>query len=1112
MTKLRYQATKKISVLLLTCLLVSQICLSLGAFAQTDNSGGRPSAQEARRPLNYRIIPGVTQDEVDAIDALRASGRSFSYGSVTSTESFLDNNGEIAGYTADLCVLLSQLFEIEFTPSLHDWGDIVSGLAENRIDFSGDFSITPERSGLYFMSEPIAVRSLALFHPADSSFADIAAQRTPILGFVESSVHRDKLAAAYDGVFEAVYFARMAEAAPALEEGRIDAFVSNTVSQTEFEDYDHIVCENFSPFVSDAVALTTQSPELQVIISVFDKYIRHGGRAELSALYEKGMTTYAGHVLYNSFGDEEKAYINRRIAADEKIPIILESGNYPISFYNERSGTYEGIVPDMLVQITLLTGLQFEVVNNTTDSWSTVLAMLQNGEAAIISELLHTPAREGLFLWPDHPSSITNYALLSKSDTPSLEVYQMLGQRIGVEIGTAYQDVASHWFPDVELLLYDSVDLAFAALDKGEIDLIMASENLLLHQTNYNEKPGYKISFAIDYTAESKPGFHSNETVLLSICNKTFPFIENDAIVRDWTSRTFDYSSSLAQARINILLISAISLVAFAGLLIVFLVKNNSNRRDLATLVHERTAQLEEKTAALSTVYNAIPDMLFSRDLQGRYISCNHSFASFANLSEENIIGKGTAEVLANMDKDELALYIQQDDEVMSSDKTFVNEHWITYPNGEKRLLETVKTATKQGGAVVGMMSISRDITAHNEAQEAALAASKAKSSFLARMSHEIRTPLNAIVGMAEITKASVGDTEKTISSVNQIVTSSYHLLGLINDVLDMSKIESGNLEILSQPFHLHTALEEMLAIISSRYMEKHISFEDNVREFSEISVVGDKLRLNQVLINLLSNAIKFTATHGKIKFGVNIVNETQEAITIQFAIEDNGIGMTEEQMSRLFKPFEQADSSIAAVFGGTGLGLSISQNLVQGMGGSIAVESALGVGSRFSFTLSFPKGEVTEQPAQVPAQMLNLAGIHILLAEDIEINRFIIEELLSPTGVTISMAENGREAIEMFESSEPGYYQLIFTDIQMPEMNGYEVAAYIRSLARPDAKTVPIIAMTANAYTEDVERALAAGMNRHIGKPINVDVLMQTLAIYLGNTAGDNGTNPFTP
>ena len=376
--------------------------------------------------------------------------------------------------------------------------------------------------------------------------------------------------------------------------------------------------------------------------------------------------------------------------------------------------------------------------------------------------------------------------------------------------------------------------------------------------------------------------------------------------------------------------------------------------------------------------------------------------------------------------------------------------------------------------------------------------ASISKSSFLSNMSHEIRTPLNAIIGMAEITKASVGNTEKTISSVNQIIVSSHHLLSLINDVLDMSKIESGNLEILTESFELQEALSETLTIITSRCEEKGIIFENNVTQSPNVCILGDKLRLNQVLINLLSNATKFTAAEGCITFFINILSESPDSVIIRFTVKDNGIGMSEEQMTRLFKPFEQADSSIASRFGGTGLGLSISQSLIKTMGGIITVNSIIGEGSTFSFELPFNKGNAPDRIFESQNTKMVFSGSRILLVEDIDINRYIIEELLSPTEVIIESAVNGIEAVEMFGKSVSGYYQLIFMDIQMPIMDGYEATTKIRALTHPDAKVIPIIAMTANAYKEDVAQAFSVGMNGHIGKPISINELLKTMAAYL--------------
>ena len=1055
-------------------------------------------AQGAEQNLNYRAVPGVTQEEIDAIEALKDCGRVFSYGALFSAEAYFDKNGQVVGYTADLCRLLSQLFDIKVVPSIYGWTDILEGMENKTIDFSGDFSLTPERKRAYLMSEPIAVRSIALFYREGKSIEKIENERTPVFGFLNDSVHQGLFFSVHNRPYKPYYIDRVEDAPAALENGDIDAFICNSIFEAIFEENSEIVYDVYSPLICDTVSLSTQNEELSAIISVFDKYIKSGGRTELYSRYILGIANYTRSVLNNSFTDVEKRYIDSHISENKKIPVVLESGNYPISFYNEKSREFQGIVPDLLEQITVLTGLQFENINIPEDDWAASLAKLESGEAAMISELLYMPSREGLFLWPDEPSCITRFALLSKSDVPSIEVYQMLGKRIGVEVNTAYHAVAKQWFPEVELLTYLSLDDAFKALEKAEIDLIMASENLLLSQTNYNEKPGFKINFVIDYTAESKPGFNINETVLLSIINKVYPCINSKLIVQNWINRVFDYSGQLAQAKVKLLLISTVLLLAFIILLAVFLLKNNRHRRDLSTIVKARTAQLEEKSATLSTIYNAIPDLLFSKDTQGRYTSCNPSFEAYAGLSEPKILGKFVSDIFYNIDSATIDLERMQDQKVMTEDISIVVEQPVTYPNGEQRLLETIKTSLRQNDAVVGMIGISRDITAHKAAQEAALEASKAKGSFLARMSHEIRTPLNVIIGMAEITKASADDTDKTIASVNQIIISSNHLLSMINDVLDMSKIESGNLEILNQPFNLQDALEETITIIAPRCEEKSLIFENSAFQIPYLVVIGDKLRLKQVLINLLSNAIKFTDAHGHVGFDVSILSESTEDVCIRFVVKDSGIGMSEEQIMRLFKPFEQADSSIAARFGGMGLGLSISNSLVQKMGGTISVKSVLGGGAKFSFELLFKKGERSLQQVNEYDREIDFSDARILLVEDIDINRLIVEELLAPTNVMIEEAENGCEAVEMLKRSKPGYYQLILMDIQMPEMNGYEATTQIRMLSRPEARDIPIIAMTANAYKEDIAQSLSAGMSGHIGKPIDVDELIKTLAAHL--------------
>ena len=379
----------------------------------------------------------------------------------------------------------------------------------------------------------------------------------------------------------------------------------------------------------------------------------------------------------------------------------------------------------------------------------------------------------------------------------------------------------------------------------------------------------------------------------------------------------------------------------------------------------------------------------------------------------------------------------------------------------------------------------------------------RAKSEFLSRMSHEIRTPMNAIVGLTDLTEMTDGLPDKAKENLLKIKASSQYLLGLINDILDMSRIENGRMTVAKEPFSMHSLLDGIESMLTQDAADRGLQFLLK-KEFEDDVLVGDGIRLRQVILNLLSNSLKFTPSGGTVLLSITEDRSTPDDAVFTFRVSDTGIGIAEEEQQRVFKSFEQLGSNYSKSQG-TGLGLAISKSIVHLMGGELKLSSRSGEGSEFYFTVTFPKGQLDEGEGKELKEEENLLhGVNILVVEDNELNAEIAIELLNLQGASVMRAENGREAVELFRQSRPGSIHVILMDIQMPVMNGLDAAAAIRELPRDDAATVPIIAMTANAFKQDREAAVKAGMTGFIPKPIDVNVLYEELLHGLKEMDGE--------
>ena len=393
-----------------------------------------------------------------------------------------------------------------------------------------------------------------------------------------------------------------------------------------------------------------------------------------------------------------------------------------------------------------------------------------------------------------------------------------------------------------------------------------------------------------------------------------------------------------------------------------------------------------------------------------------------------------------------------------------------------------------------------KELSESREVLKAALTeaerANKAKTAFLSKMSHEIRTPMNAIIGLNSIAANDPTASDEVKGYLHKIDDSAKHLLGIINDILDMTRIESGHMTINKERFSLTEALNQINTMISGQCDEKEITYDFRMEGGFAEYYTGDVLKLKQVLINVLGNAVKFTPQGGSVTFTVREGEHFGKKVVLLFTISDTGIGMSEEFMDRIFDVFSQEDVSSTTRYGSTGLGMPITKSYVELMNGNIEVESEKGKGTTFKVAVTLDEADASESGASGSDEesRADLKGMRILLAEDVPVNAEIMTMTLTMRGMETETAENGRVAVELFTKHEPWYYDAILMDMRMPEMDGLEATRAIRSMEREDAALIPIIALTANAFDEDVQKSMQAGLNAHLAKPVEPEVLYETL------------------
>jgi len=949
---------------------------------------------------SFLDVPGVTEEEVKAIEALRREFDGFIFGMSESTESYYIDDGTTYGAIALMCDWLSGFFGIPFELHTYNRIELREGLLDGTIDFSGNYTPIGSDTESFFVTMPISERPIEYARLAGNPQAAFHADDVIRYGFLHHSI-AEILTLPYIGdagiPFTIKNVGSTDEALQMLRDGELDVFLANSLVIGLFKIHPDIETGMFNPLLFKHDLISTANPRLKPIIEVLNKYFKSGGLSDLYPLHMQGQTDFLRHSFIKSLSQEELAFYNELTLSGQPIPFSVSSDNYPIGFFDKNAGEWAGISIDVLAGISRITGLRFEPSNSETAVWEEVYQMLQSGGVPMTAELLYTSDRSERFIWTDIAYTTTRYVLVSASEHENIILEQVSFKHVGTIKGTGYEEMFHNWFPShAHTTSYNTVVEGIDAIERGEIDLLMMTEGRFLTVTNYLERSGFKINLILDYKTESRFGFTQDETLLRGIMTKAQALVDTDTISNYWNYRVFDYQVELAKSRnIYTTFLSALLLCILVLVAVLFVRSREAGKR-LEKIVLQRTGELEKRN--------------------------------------------------------KLMLEIQEDLKIAVDD---------------------------------------------------AQVATQAKSDFLANMSHELRTPMNVIIGLTELLLEEDTPKDDLNENLSKINTAGATLVSLINDVLDISKIESGKAVLTPAQYEIASLLNDVITLNMARFGKKPIIFDLNIADDVYSNYYGDDLRLKQILNNLLSNAFKYTR-EGRVALYVGSRRHGENEAELTFRVSDTGIGIHEDDIARIFMEYNQVDTSANREIEGTGLGLPITKSFIELMGGEITVDSEYGKGTTFNVRIrqgiineeildretienlrSF-KYEDSRKKEEGRLVRPDLRWARAMVVDDSRSNLDVASGLLSKYKMKLDCVSNGRDAIDLIKKGEPAY-DAVFMDHMMPGMDGVETTHRIRALESGYAKHLPVIALTANAVAGTQEFFLENGFQAYLTKPINI-------------------------
>ena len=700
---------------------------------------------------SYRDIPGVTAEEIKEIEKLKLNKKEFILGMLPSTEAFVNDDGEIEGYFALFGEWASKFFGIKFIPKHYSWFGLLDGLASGEIDFTGDLTATEERRKTYVMTDAIAQRSLKyILLENNKPLTEIRHTRLPRYILQEKTTIANDVLRYAGGTFEPVYILEYEDAYDLLKSGKADALITEDVQEAFWDTYGDMIVKDFFPLIYSPVSLTTQNPDLSAIISVVQKLLDKEGIYYFSELNELGYNDYYKHKLSLKLTEEERSYIK----LNPIVPLVAEYDNYPVSFYSEHSNEWQGISFDVLRQIEFLTGFNFMVANKNRTDFHELFKMLESGKAHIITELVRTDEREGRFIWPEQSFMTETSVLISRMDYRKVYIDKVYSEKIGLSNGTAHTEFFLTWFPNhPNTIMFDTQGEAFDALVHGKVDMMMTSYSTLLYLTNYMELAGFKANIMFDNSYESTFGINKNLSILRSIINKSLKLVDTHAISEDWRHRAYDYHLKIVEARAP-WFIAAVTLSLMLLVLVIFLFWRTYNAgKQMEELVQKRTYELALQTATLTTLFDSIPDLIFTKNLNLTFLHCNKAFLKHFNKGIDEVVGSHDGTEMGMTDH-EAEAYTESDLKVINEVRTITIEERIPRYDGTRPFYETIKMPLILNDKVVGIMGIARDITERKGMEEKMTSSyeySKKLSDALARITQSPVIFAGVLKGAADV-------------------------------------------------------------------------------------------------------------------------------------------------------------------------------------------------------------------------------------------------------------------------------------------------------------------------------------------------------------------------